>query len=579
MWRIAAGLIIALVAQAQDPSAVLGSIFESEWEYQMREWPAGATWTGDRRYNDRWPDLSLGAFERRHAHLRELIGRLRKLDLSAVPPADRLNYDLFLREQEYELSTHRFRTYLMPIGMRGGIQTADDLAAVVQSRESKDYQDWIARMRAFPLYMDQTIALMREGVRARMLLPKVIMSRIPAQIGKQIVSDPEKSPFYAPFLRLPASMAEAEKLRLQSAAREAILASVVPAFRRLKVYFEGEYLPSCYDQVGIWQVPDGGTLYADAVRRHTTTSLTPREIHETGLREVGRIRDEMHTVMRGTGFTGTLKEFFSHLRTEPKFYYSSPEDLLNAYMVLAMRIDPLLVKVFRTLPRMPYGVEAIPANIAPDTTTAYYRPPALDGSRAGTYFVNLYRPEVRPKWEMMALTLHESVPGHHVQIALAQELGEVPRFRRQSSFGAFVEGWALYAESLGEELGLYSDPYAKFGQLTYEMWRAVRLVVDTGMHELRWDRRKAIDFFLENAAKTELDVVNEIDRYIGWPGQALAYKIGELKIKELRKRAEQALGARFDLREFHEAVLASGAIPLDMLEANVDRWIKTRLAR
>ena len=424
-----------------------------------------------------------------------------------------------------------------------------------------------------PSYIEQTTALMREGIKQQILLPKIVLERIPNQIDHQIVSDPKASPFYKPFNHFAGSIAEMDRSRLASAAENVIKSDVVPGFRRFKEFLVNDYLPASPDQVGIWQLPHGEEMYRFAVRLHTTTSMTPEEIHEIGLREVARIRDEMQSIIDGLGYKGSMEEFAEFLRSDPQFYYKTPEELLLAYRALTRRIDPLLVKIFHTLPRIPYGVEPIPQNIAPDTTTAYYRSPAADGSRAGTYFVNLHKPETRPKYEMMVLSLHEAVPGHHLQIALAMEQEELPNFRRHGGYTAFVEGWGLYAESLGEELGLYDDPYSKFGQLTYEMWRAVRLVVDTGLHYMRWERQQAIDFFRANTAKQELEVVNEVDRYIAMPGQALAYKIGQLKISAIRSKAETKLGNKFDIRAFHDEILKDGAVPMDLLEAKMDDWI------
>jgi uncharacterized protein (DUF885 family) len=559
---------------AGDDVSALNKLFDEEWEWTMREFPTFASQLGDRRYNDRWPDVSIEATERRQQHRLQTLARLQKIERERLSAADRLNYDLFRKDLENDIEDFKLRLYLLPVNQRGGIQSEDELAELLRFENVKDYEDWLARLRAFPAYVDQTIGLMREGVRARMLWPKVTLQRVPAQLDRQLVSRPEESNFYKPFKRFSKDIPEAEQARLAQAGRDAVARSIIPSLRRLREYFVTEYLPASFDHVGVWQWPNGAEAYAFLARRNTTTEMTPEQIHEKGLSEVARIRAEMQKVMTQVGFRGSLKEFFKKLRTDSDFYYKRPEDLLEAYRATAKRIDPNLVKVFKTLPRMPYGVTPIPDTLAPDTTTAYYQQGSPDGSRPGFYYVNLYKPETRPKWEMMALSLHESVPGHHLQISRAMELGEIPKFRRYGGYTAFVEGWGLYAESLGEDMGLYDDPYSKFGQLTYEMWRAVRLVVDTGMHYYKWDRQKAIDYFLDNAAKTELDVTNEIDRYITDPGQALAYKIGELKIKELRARSRSELGDKFDVREFHDIVLGSGAVPLDVLERNVDDWIK-----
>ena len=577
-------LLLALLAtrvafaDTKDAGKALNEFFEAEWNYEMEQSPVRASFMGDRRWNDRWGDQSLDAIRKREEHAKDALVRLKKFDRAQFSAADQLNYDLFKKDLEQDIEGDKFHSYLMPITQRGGIQTLDELGDRLRFETLKDFEDWVARLRAFPTLMDQNIALMKEGAKTHVMWPKIVLNRVPAQIDKQLVAKPEDSPFFKPFKKFPDAITAADRERLTKAAQDAVASAVLPSFQKLKKYFVEEYLPAAPEEVGLWKMPQGAEYYAYLARRHTTTDLTPQQIHEKGLSEVARIKAEMQTIMAKVGFKGTMPEFFTKLRTDPQFFYKTPEELLEAYRALAKQIDPNLVKVFKTLPRTPYGVTPIPDKIAPDTTTAYYNQPAADGSRAGTYFVNLYKPETRPKWEMMALSLHESVPGHHLQIALAQELGDIPKFRRYGGFTAFVEGWGLYSESLGQDMGMYDDPYSKFGQLTYEMWRAVRLVVDTGMHSLKWDRQKAIDYFMENAPKAENDIVNEIDRYISMPGQALAYKIGELKIKELRERARREIGESFDVREFHDAVLLSGAVPLDVLEQNINRWIAAKKA-
>jgi uncharacterized protein (DUF885 family) len=583
-WCLIAVMFCAVTVLGQTPkgapaSQALHDLIAAEWEYEMQQFPEEASDLGDRRWNDRWTDQSLEAIARRHQHNQAVLVRIAKIDRNSLPEADQLNYDLFQKRYQDSIEGHRFHWFLLPLNQREGIQTQDDFADSLRFTTVKDYEDWIARLHAFPVYMDQTIALMRQGIREHMVHPRIIMQRIPAQIDKQLVTDPTQSGFYKPFLHFPAEISVADQERLRQQGTQAVREQIIPAYQKFKNFFVSEYIPGCFGQVGAWQLPNGGELYAYFVRQYTTTKVTPEEVHQTGLKEVARIRAEMDRIMQQTGFKGTREEFFKFLRTDPQFFYKTPEELFDGYKVVAKTIDPNLVKMFRTLPREPYGVEAIPSAFAPDTTTAYYRQGAGDGSRAGTFFVNLYKVDTRPKWEMMALALHESVPGHHLQIARAHELGEIPMFRRFGDFTVFVEGWGLYAESLGDEMGLYADPYSKFGQLTYEMWRAVRLVVDTGIHAKHWTREQAIRYFMDNAPKQELDVTNEIDRYIAWPGQALAYKTGELKIKELRARARQQLGTDFDIKEFHDVVLGSGAVPLDILERNVNRWIAEKLKR
>lgn len=567
------GLSFTQQSGSRETSRYLHDLFEQEWEYTLRENPTFASSLGDRRYNTSWADNSLSAIQKRHEHNLAVLRELDNIQFEDLSQFDQLNYQLFRRRYETRVEGHQYRWYLLPLDQQGGIQTANQLADGLRFTTLSDYEDWIARLRAFPTYMDQTIALMREGIKLGMVHPRVIMNRIPEQIATQIVERASESLFFKPFEQFPDSLTQ-EQQRLSAEAKRAIEEHVVPSFRKFQKFFTEEYLPACYDGVGAWQMPRGKEMYAFRARLFTTTELTPQQIHELGQLEVRRIRAKMDEIIQRVEFKGSFEEFLHFLRTDPQFYYTSPQELLDGYLALSKRIDPTLLKLFGRLPTIPYGVKPIPEAIAPDTTTAYYRRPSADGSRAGTYFVNLYRPEVRPKYEMEALSLHEAVPGHHLQIALAMELGELPAFRRFTGYTAFIEGWGLYAESLGEELGFYEDPYSKFGQLTYEMWRAVRLVVDTGIHSKQWTRRQAIDFFKANAAKTEHDIINEIDRYIAWPGQALAYKIGELKIRELRSLAEEELGEQLDIKAFHDVVLSSGALPLDILEKNVRSWIR-----
>ena len=568
--------VLPVHAQTTTQNRQLHALFAEEWERGLRESPENASYNGDSRFNDRWTDFTLTAINARQAADRAALQALHAIDRKTLSPSDQLDYDTFEWNLQRSVERQKFNEYLQPISHQGGPQTADGIAEVLPFATLKDYQDWLKRLQALPRVIGQITVLMQEGVKAGNLPPRVLMQRVPAQIAGQVVDDPARSAFYKPFLKFPDAIAQADRDRLQAEARRIISEDVVPAYRSLQTYFNTGYLPRTRDSIAVSDLPDGKAYYDFLARYYTTTELTAEQIHATGLKEVARIRAEMERVKAQTGFTGTLAEFFTYLRTDPKFFHKTPEELLTAYRALSKRIDPELVKVFKTLPRLPYGVRPIPDNIAPDTTTAYYQPGASDGTRPGYYYVNLYKPEVRPTWEMMPLSLHEAVPGHHFQFARGLEIPDAPMFRRTAYFVAYGEGWGLYAEQLGFEMGLYDDPYDHFGQLVYEMWRAVRLVVDTGMHAKGWSRDQAIAYFKDNAAKTEQDIVNEIDRYIGTPGQALAYKIGQIKISELRARATRELGPKFDLREFNDAVLETGSVPLEALERHIEAWIGAR---
>ncbi|MGF1583616.1 MAG: DUF885 family protein [Gemmataceae bacterium] len=552
------------------------ALLDHEWEWTLRNNPVFASELGDFRWNAQWPMVSPKDFRKRHAHRLNVLKELKRIETNKLSEADRVNFRLYERELKTAIEAFQYKWHLVPLTQREGIQTANNLTEPLPFEKVKDYEDWIARMKAFPRYMDQTIALLKEGIETRRVQTKIVMKRVPNQIRQQIVKAPEKSLWYKPLRNFSLNINKADRKRLRQQAQQAIRQHVVPSYKKMLKFFEREYLPRCFNRVGVWQVPNGKKFYEFRARKFTTANLTPKEIHIIGLKEVARIRKEMQDVYEEVQFKGTFKEFLADLRTNPKFFHKKRVDLLNDYKKICKKIDSRLPKLFSRLPKIGYDIKVIPASIAPDTTTAYYQPPAADGSRIGGYYVNLYKLSARPIYEIEALSLHEAQPGHHLQIALAMELGDLPKFRRFGGYTAFVEGWGLYSERLGEEIGLYQDPYSKMGQLSYQMWRAVRLVVDTGMHAFQWEREKAIDFFLENSPRTKLDVANEIDRYISWPGQALAYKIGELKILELRQLATKELGERFDVREFHDVVLSGGAVTLDILEDRVKAWIKSK---
>ncbi len=561
-----------------DAASALRRLVDEAWDWEVGQDPLLATAVADPRGQDRLPDDSPAAVADRAKRRGEFLQRLTAINAEGLDPASLADREVLRRRLQDAIDEYRFGSHLMPINNRSGFHVyLAELAQSMRLESRDDFANYIARLKDFPRYFDQQIAWMRAGVTQGLTMPAVILREVPSQVEAHVVEKPEASLLYRPLLepRPPAISAE-DWSQLQIAAADAIRSAVVPAFAKLHDFLRDEYLPNCRGTIAARALPQGAEYYAGRVRHFTTLELTPQQVHEIGQSEVRRIRGEMTTVMRKTGFEGDLKDFVAKLRTDPQHYARTPEELLQFAAAICKRIDGELPRLFSRLPRTPYGIKPVPDFIAPQTTTAYYWPPAADFTRAGFFYLNTYNLSARPKYELEALAMHEAVPGHHLQIALQQELADLHPIRRYTGFTSFVEGWGLYAESLGSEMGFYQDPYQDFGRLSMEAWRACRLVVDTGMHALGWSREEAIAFMTENTALAGHNVVAEVDRYIGWPGQALGYKIGQLKISELRAQAQAKLGPRFDIREFHDVVLAQGAIPLDLLTDNVNRWVASK---
>jgi len=580
----AAALCAAMCGQAAqaDPqaTAALHALFDQQWEAATRRFPEWATYRGDLRYNDRLTDESPAAVAAFDAQTREWLAQARAIPRDKLAPADRLSLDLFIANQQRYVDEQAYPGYrCLLIGALGGAQTsAADLLRVVPVGNPLQVEQLLARIAAFPVVMDHRIDCMRKGIALGWVSSKDVLQRALAQIDQQLPADVEAGPYYAPFKRLGADIPAAQQAQLQASGRAAIERHLVPAMRKLRVFVADEYLPRAPAHGALHVYPDGPRVYDMLVRHRTTTSLAAAQIHVIGQRELAKVRAEMEGVMKQTKFEGSFAQFIDYLGTDPKFFHAGPEALLAGYRDISKRLDAEMPRLFAELPRAPYGVRAIPAFRGPDSAE-YYDGPALDGSRGGFFNANLLGWKTRPTWRMATLTAHEAVPGHHLQVARAVELKSLPQFRRGGGYTAFAEGWAVYAETLGREVGLYDDPYSLFGHLQWRAFRAARLVVDTGIHSQGWTRQQAIDFMVERTGMDRAFVTSEVDRYVSQPGQALGYMIGALKIAELRDKAKTALGAKFDVRRFHNAVIDQGSLPLDVLEKVIEEWSASERGR
>ena len=551
----------------------LNQLYDDYWEFVLKEYPLSATYLGDHRYDSVLEDASEAAFHRRVTQSKKFLDQLRSFRKPSSKP-NLLNYELFERELEDNLESAKFRPYLTPMTQQSGLQIdIPELITYHPFGSIQDFESFSSRLQAFPRLVDQIIQSMRTGTRAHIVLAKVTAEKIIPQLEANIVEDPKKLDLYKSVENIPPGINPRDALRIRNNIEEAIRQSVVPGFEKLLVFFKEEYLPACRSDAGIWSLPDGNERYAYTVRHYTTTNLSADEIHDLGLTELSRIHREMRAIANQIGSKGSLQDFISSLRQDRSLYNNTSAELMAGFKNILKQMDAKLPLLFGRLPKAKYGfreIEAFRAEAAPDAY--YYRPPE-DGSRPAYFYVNTFRPDQRPKYTMEVLAYHEAVPGHHLQLAIQQELTDLPKFRRNGGYTAFIEGWGLYSEELPKLVGFYKDALSDFGRLSFDAWRAARLVVDTGIHHKRWTRERAIQFFLENTALSELNIVSEVDRYIAWPGQALAYKVGQLRISELRAKAEKALGPRFDIRRFHDELLGDGALALDVLSNKMEHWI------
>ncbi len=557
-----------------DPQAELHALFDADWEFSVQEYPVFATSVGRHEFNARLAAVTEADQARRAEKYKDFLDKLHDIDRAELNREDRVSYDMFARDLEDNIAAYKFKSYLVPFNSDSGFHTGfARLANTMPFRTVKDYENYLARLKQTPAHFGQYIQLLRTGMALGITPPKVVMKGFEWTTHSHVVNHWEKSVFYTPFTNIPANVPEAEHRRLLDVAQKTIMDSVVSAYANLTDFLVKEYIPKCRSTIGASDLPNGREYYAQRVKYYTTLNLSDSEIHQIGLNEVARIRGEMQEIIKQVGFRGNFAAFLKFLRTDSRFYPESSEALLKQASYIAKQMDGKLPSLFKTMPRLPYGVAAVPEHLAPKYTAGRYVGPAYGSTEPGYYWVNTYALKTRPLYTLEALTFHEAVPGHHLQISLAMELENMPRFRQFAYISAFGEGWGLYSEWLGLEAGFYKDPYSNFGRLTYEMWRACRLVVDTGLHAKGWTRRQVLDYLAANTALSMHEITTETDRYISWPGQALSYKMGELKIKELRRTAEKSLGEKFDVREFHDVILRNGAIPLPVLEEEVEAYI------